>query len=191
MIIPKLLEQIIGVVAGSLTILTQGTYFVALLRGKVKPSVLSWFGWALLMGVSFYSQLESTGWQWSQTSLIVSSIACLIIPTSAILLGSYSLVKKDWIFLILGTVCIYIYLKSKDPWATTVYAISADFLLAFPTFIKAYKKPQSEKTIAWYFGLISWSLSLIICINHDLLYALFPIYLFLFNLVMIILTRRA
>lgn len=190
MIIPKLLEQIIGVAAGSLTILAQGTYFITLMKRKVKPSILSWFGWSVLLGVSFYSQLEGKGWQWSQTSLILSSVACFLIPAGAIALGYYSLIKRDWIFLALGVICIYIYVESNDPWYTTIYAISADLLMAIPTFAKAYKKPESEKTNAWYFSLTSWGLSLMICINHDFLYALFPIYLFLFNLTMIILTRR-
>lgn len=190
MVIPELFERIIGVVAGGFTVTAQLTYLINIIRKKVRPSILSWLGWGMLMGASFISQVVSKGWEWSQTGLVLGAIGCFIVATFAIVLKQFMLKKGDWIFFVLGIICIFIYLSSKNPWYTTVYAITADFLLSLPTFLKAYKNPESEKTIAWNFGLASWTLSLLICLNHDLLYALFPIYLFLFNLTMFVLTHR-
>ncbi len=190
MVIPVLFEQIIGVIAGGLIVIAQITYLTNTIRKKVSPSILSWLGWAMLMGGSFFSQVLSKGWEWSQTGLILSTIGCLIISTFAIALKTFSLKPGDWIFLFLGIACIYIYLISKDPWYTTIYAITADLILAIPTFLKTYKNPKSEKSRAWTLGLSSWTITLFICLNHDPLYALFPVYLFLFNLTMVVLTCR-
>jgi hypothetical protein len=87
-----------------------------------------------------------------------------------------------------------IYVLSDNPWVTTVFAIIADGLLGIPTIVKAYREPALERSVAWLLGVVSSTLALVICINHDLIYMLFPAYLWFFNGMMAVLTwgrRRA
>jgi hypothetical protein len=149
-------------------------------RKKIQPSVLSWFGWGLLMGTSVVAQVIEKGWDWSHTGVLLSAFGCAIIAIIAVLTKNYTLEKKDWIFLIIGLFCLLIYMVSKDAWLTTIFAILADFLIGIPTLRKAYFNPKSERSIAWMFSLTTWTLSLLICFHHGLIYALFPIYLFLY-----------
>jgi hypothetical protein len=81
-----------------------------------------------------------------------------------------------------------IYVISDNPWVTTVFAIIADGLLGIPTIVKAYREPALERSVAWLLGVVSSTLALIICIHHDLIYMLFPAYLFFFNGMMAALT---
>ena len=96
---------------------------------------------------------------------------------------------ETW-FPFLGLICLGIYFISKDAWITTVFAILADFIVGIPTLKHAYNNPLSQKSNAWLLGFIAFTFSLIICIGHSLLYALFPIYLFLYNGAMLVLTHR-
>jgi uncharacterized membrane protein YagU involved in acid resistance len=130
------------------------------------------------------------GWQWNFIGILLSTVSCLVVSGVALGLKNYSLRREDWKYVVLAFICMGIYLASRDPWATTVYAILADCILGIPTLRKAYVYPHSEKSPAWLLGLISWTFSLVLCIHQNLLSALFPVYLFLFNVAMVYLTRK-
>ncbi|HEY4289339.1 MAG TPA: hypothetical protein VGN00_19695 [Puia sp.] len=184
------IERGIGVVAGIIIGSAQVIYLVNTLRGKIRPSVLSWLGWALLMGTSLVSQVVDKGWQWSLTSIGCSTIGSLAIAAAALLSRNFSLAAKDWKFLFLGLGCMGLYYVSGNAWITTGFAVLADALLGIPTIGKAWKDPASEKSAAWILGGVSSALALAICVGHDWLYFLFPLYLVLFNGMMAWLTWR-
>ena len=183
-------EFVIGTITGVLMILTQLIYIKDITSLKVKPSILSWFGWSLLMGASLWSQIYELGWEWSLTGVLVSVIGCLAIALIALMKNNYSLKKIDWLVLICGLVCVGLFILSKDPVLTTIYAVIADLIIGIPTIVKTYKEPASEKSKAWKIGLLTWTLSLLICFNHDWIFSLFPVYLFVFSLTMVGLQYR-
>ncbi len=184
------IERIIGLFAGLLIFTAQLILLKDVITKKISPSLLSWIGWALLMGTSLVAQIVNKGWQWSLTGLLLSTIGCVTIFTLALVLNNYLIKKADWYFLLLGLVCLAIYLSSKNPWLTTGFAILADAIVGIPTIYNGFKYPASQKTSAWLLALTSWTFASFICIGHSLLYALFPIYLFLFNGLMYVLTHR-
>lgn len=171
-------------------VVTQVMYVRDVIKKKVKPSVLSWFGWALLMGVGMFSQIVESGLEYSQLGVIVCTFGCIAIGVTALILKNYSLKKIDWYILAAGLFCLVLYAVSNNAWLTTIYSITADFIIAIPTLIKVFANPETEKSKAWYISFVSWSLTLVLCFNHDLLYALFPIYLFTFCSAIIILMNR-
>ncbi|MBK7969482.1 MAG: hypothetical protein IPK08_11345 [Bacteroidetes bacterium] len=139
------IQQIITLIAGILIGIAQLTYIIDVFRKKVTPSVLSWSGWALLMGAGFVSLFMEKGWQSSLTGLLISVVGCATIALTGLILKNYSLIKSDWKFLIAGSVCMVFYLVTENVVATTLFAITADFILAIPTFKKAWNNPESEK----------------------------------------------
>ncbi|HZE86564.1 MAG TPA: hypothetical protein VE035_19720 [Puia sp.] len=183
------IEKYIGLLAGTVISCAQLIYLSNTLKRKVTPSVLSWIGWACLMGTSIVSQIIGKGWQWSMTGVLCSTIGCFTIAAVAFFSNNFSFRKNDLSFLVVGLICIGIYIWSANPWVTTVFAVIADAVLGIPTIVKAYKDPATERSVAWILGVISSTLALIICIHHDLIYVLFPGYLFLFNGAMVYLTR--
>ncbi|HEV3411236.1 MAG TPA: hypothetical protein VG101_02105 [Puia sp.] len=174
-------ERILGLLAGIVISTGQVIYVINCLRKKITPSVLSWFGWACLMGTSLVSQIDHDGWQWSMTGIASSTVGCLMIAGVAWLSGNFSFRRGDLGFLIAGLGCVGVYVVFDNPWVTTVFAIIADALLGIPTIVKAYREPALERSAAWLLGVVSSTLALIICYHHDLIYMLFPAYLLLFN----------
>lgn len=174
-------EKILGVIAAGGISSAQVIYLVNTIRHKIRPSVLSWVGWSFLMGTSVVSQFLAKGWQWSMTSILSSAIGCLTIGLVALFSGNYSLTRGDWKFLVLGVLCVCIYLLSGNAWMTTGFAIAADALLGIPTILKAMREPDLERSPAWLLGVVSATLALVSCLGHDWIYVLFPAYLFFFN----------
>jgi hypothetical protein len=185
------IERILGLLAALVISTGQVIYVINCLRKKITPSVLSWFGWACLMGTSLVSQIVHEGWQWSMTGIASSTVGCLVIAVVAWRSGNFSFRRIDLAFLIAGLGCVGVYVVSDDPWVTTVFAIIADALLGIPTILKAYREPALERSPAWLLGVVSSTLALVICIHHHLIYMLFPAYLWLFNgLVALLVWRR-
>jgi GNAT superfamily N-acetyltransferase len=184
-----MMEKYLGVLAGIVIGAAQLIYLLNGLKKKVTPSVLSWFGWACLMGTSLIAQVIGKGWQWSMTGILCSTVGCIVIAAVAFFSRNYSFRKVDLSFLVVGLICVAIYLWSSDPWITTVFAIIADAALGIPTIRNAVRAPGTERSAAWVLGVVSSTLALIICIHHDWIYVLFPGYLFLFNGAMAVLTR--
>lgn len=180
--------SLIAILVGVLVFIAQFIYIRDTFRRKIQPSILSWSGWVLLMGTSLVSLIISEGWKWSLTGLLISTIGCSIIAGLGFFIKNYSLQKSDWIYLIAGIVCMLLYFVTKDTWLTTIFAITADFLLAIPTFLKAIKNPISEKSHSWIFGFIAWTLSLLISFGDGIIFALWPLYLFCFYSTMLYLT---
>jgi hypothetical protein len=182
-------EKMVGVVSAMVISGAQVIYVIDTVRRRIRPSVLSWVGWSFLMGTSILSQVVKVGWQWSMTSILSSAVGCLTIGLVALFIGSYSLDRGDWKFLVLAALCVFIYLISGNPWMTTGFAIAADALLAVPTILNAIRDPALERSPAWMLGMVSALLALAICVGHDWIYVLFPAYLVLFNGTMAWFTR--
>lgn len=180
--------SLIAFPAIALIVLAQVTYIRDTYRRIIRPSILSWIGWSLLMGTSLVSQIVSKGWEWSLTGLLISILGCLSVALLSFIIKNFSLQKSDWLYLIAGCFCMVIYLLTKNPWLTTIFAIASDFMLAIPTFLKAWKNSSTEKTPSWIFGFVSWTLTTIISLEEELLYTLWPIYLLGFNGTMLYLT---
>ena len=182
------IERILGVL-GALVISTgQVIYIINCLRGKITPSVLSWFGWACLMGTSLVAQIVHNGWQWSMTGIASSTVGCLTIAGVAWGSGNYSFRQRDLWFVLAGFGCVCVYVVSDNPWVTTVFAIIADALLGVPTIVKAWREPALERSPAWILGSVAAGLALVICVGHARIFFLFPTYLLVFNGMMAVLT---
>lgn len=164
---------------------TQAMYIRDVYRKKIQPSLLSWVGWSLLLGTGVIAQIIEEGWDWSQAGVMFAAIGCAVIAATAILVKNHTLENKDWAFLFIGLLCLLIYTVSNDAWLTTIFAILADFVIGIPTLKKAYLAPHSERSIAWILSLVTWSISLVICFHHGLIYALFPVYLFAYVLLLV------
>lgn len=163
-------------------------YIIGLKKGNIIPRPISWIGWTLMMGITLFSQIMTKGWHWNQTGLSLSVAGCIIV---AILSLKHGVIERgDWVCLLLGIICVGIYLMTKNAWTTTIVAIIADLLVALPTQHNAYRDPLSEKSFAWHFGAAAYLVNSIACIGQDFIYAAFPLYLLLMNSSMVFLTTR-
>lgn len=184
-------QFILNLIAGLFLALAQLIYITQVVKKQIKPSLFTWLGWSILVGVALISQLYKYGWSWTLTGHLFSAFGCFFIFVSSMLSNNFSLLRKDWIYLYLGLACVVVYLLFTDPWITTIFAILADGILGIPTILKAIKDPKTEKSLGWNIALVCWTLTLITCVDKNLIYALFPAYCFVFNAGMSYLTRKS
>jgi hypothetical protein len=182
------LNYFVPFVASVLSFSAQAIYIIDIHKGKVKPSVLSWFGWGLITGMGWL--VNKGEWNWSQFPLLGSAVGSMIIGLYSILIGTFQIAKHDWYFLFASIICSCIYLFTRSAILTIFFGILSDILLSIPSFVKAYRFPKKEQSISWILGLISWSLTLFSNLSSSFLELVFPVYFFVFNLLMVVLTFR-
>lgn len=177
-----------GIIAFLLILAAQVSYIKDIFFRQVTPSLLSWAGWFLLMGTSLVAQVILLGWEWSMTGLACSVAGCFAICLIAVWKHNFRIVKSDYLFLIAGIICMIIYQASADSWLTTLFAITADLLLAIPVVKKAFGNPETEKSTSWWYGTASWLITLAIIDWGNALLLLWPVYLLAFNVTLLMLT---
>lgn len=181
---------LLNIIAGLILASAQTIYIAQVIKRVITPSLLTWMGWSILVGVSLISQIIELGWHWTLIGHLFSTLGCIFIFLFSLFSRNFIIQSRDWKYLVLGIICILLYLLYSDPWTTTIFAILADVILGIPTIIKAYRNPKTERTIGWNIALISWTLTLITCFGQNVLFLLFPAYCFLFNITMSTLTHQ-
>ena len=179
----------INLIAGVFLALAQSIYLIQVLKKQITPSLLTWFGWSILVTVALVSQIIEYGWDWTLTGHLFAAFGCTFIFLSAFFTKNFVMRKEDWRFLYLGLACVALYIIFSDPWITTIFAILADLVLGIPTLIKGIKSPKTEKSIGWNIALACWVLTLFTCVNNNVIFFIFPIYCLAFNTSMSYLTR--
>ena len=181
---------LLNIAAGLILMIAQFIYIRQVYRKEITPSLFTWFGWAVLVGVSLVAQFIHFGWTWILVGHTFSALGCLSIFLVALFSKNYQIGRRDSFYLTAGFACIFLYLIYQDPWSTTIFAIAADLLLGIPTLIKGVHQPKTEKSIGWNIALFCWGFTLITSYDKSVLLILFPLYCFLFNATMTVLTTK-
>ncbi len=176
----------IGKIAGVVAVLAFAPYVWSVLKGRTKPSRASWLIWSVL-GVSILASYHSSG----ATDTIWIPIIYAIMPILIFLLslkygvGGYA--KLDIVCLIGAAVGLIAWKLTDSPQTALFINIFIDGLGFIPTFKKTYVDPNSESRLAWIIGASATIVNLFAINSWDLDIALYPIYLALFNSIVVVL----
>ena len=145
-----------------LRLLSGASYMSAVLRGKARPSLVSWSFWAITAIIAFIVQLcRHNGWP----SLITLAIG--IGPTAVVILALYKgkydrqFTRLDQLCTALTIIGIVAWLCTKQPLVALGMSIVVDILASVPTIVKCYRRPYTEHTHAYVLSIISMGLTLL------------------------------
>ena len=143
------MTQTIGFVAGAILVLSLAPYFVAILKGRTKPSRTSWAIWSITDTVAILSYISS-GARTTIWTGVVYAVASILIFGLAFKYGIKDDASKlNILCLIIALVAVGIWIGSSDPRIALYASICAVALGYFPTIKKVYLLPATEDTLAW------------------------------------------
>jgi hypothetical protein len=182
------IKAIFGILSSIFAVLGVMPYIRDIHNGKVHPHILSWTGWAFITGLGGFAMLAE-GSQWAVSILFANMAACLVIAVYSIIkkLGVWSTTIYDFIFFSLGILGLILWQSLNLPILALVCAIIADFCFGVPTVIKTFKNPKSETYFAWLVASISGFFSLFAIKNFSFSELAYPLYLFLFDSLVLLL----
>lgn len=143
-----------GFVAAALALAATVPYIRDMLDGQTKPNVVSWFLWALAVGVATAAQIHiEPSWSAVLPGSVFLMDACVLV----LALAGYGYAKFAWwdaACLALSLAALALWYASGEPLIALVFGIAADATAFIPTFIKSYHEPFTETPVSWLlFGL--------------------------------------
>lgn len=135
-----------------------GTFFYLhdLLKGKVRPNLVTWFLWALAPLVAVVAQVsEGAGLRAVHT--LSTGLGPLIILIAALIKRQsiYKAKTRHYIFGAISLLGLILWQITGEGNIAIAFAIVADGFAAFPTIEKLYREPETENGAIFGFGILS------------------------------------
>lgn len=185
------IKALFGLIASIFVLIGSIPYLIDMHHKSAKPHVLSWLGWSLITALGAFAMLAE-GSTWSSAIIWANTVMCMVIAVYAIIkkAGVWSTTIYDYVLFGLGIIGLILWQTLDLPILALICAILADLFFGLPTIIKAYKDPLSETRLVWMFATLS-GLSGLFAIGVFTFYdAAYPIYLFLYDITLLLLVTR-
>lgn len=152
-------KEIIGLVAGGISLISYILYIYAIWWGSTRPSRSSWWILTVVWGVVFLSSLSLAPGatheaQWvalaSRWLQVVYLVGALAIAISTIWRGANEKWGRfDYLCAASAGIALILYFVVGSPVWSFVFGVLADFFGLFPTIKHAYQRPDEEDLLAW------------------------------------------
>jgi hypothetical protein len=177
--------QTIGIISGLIAGVAYLPYVRDILKGDAKPERASWFIWVVLASIAFFSQLAqgATGSLWF-TGL--DSIGALIVFFLALKYGLGGFTRRDKVALVAAGVGLVLWYLTRHAAIALLTTIIIDASGTALTVIKTYEDPSTETYTMWALVTVAGILAMISVGRFNLVLLIYPFYIFLANLVVVL-----
>lgn len=170
----------IGVI---LIFLTEIDYIIDTVKGKIKPNRVTWFLWTLIPLMAFFAEIYQGVGIESLLTFIFGFNSLLIFISTFLNKNSYwKLGRIDFICGLLSLLGLILWLITKTGNIAILFSILADFIAGFPTIIKSYVDPESEKSLLFWGEVIGSILTLLTIKIWTIAEFAYPLYIMLIDL---------
>lgn len=140
------MQATLGFFAGILFIVGFFPYINAIARGKARPAKVSWLIWISTDLITFAAMIASGTLNGQMIGVITGGTMVTVL---ALLKGERGWSRIDRFCLAGAVIGIVLWAISGDPDVAIVLIGAVGFLGSIPTFVSAWKNPDSENRLAW------------------------------------------
>jgi hypothetical protein len=182
-------HAIFGIASGLVLLLGNFPYILSIRRGDTRPNQVTWGIWTTIGLILLWSSHASgaTHTLWLLVALVVSQS---IITVYAFKYGQGKWQRLDRFCLAGAGLSLLLWLLSGSPLVALLMNTTMDMLGAVPTISKIYRDPDSEDLVFWSMSFTSALLNLFAIEQFSLSFVVFPIYLFILNVTILLLITR-
>lgn len=170
------------IIAIILRLLAGAEYIRAVINGKAKPQVISWFFWAVTALIAFFIQI-SQGVGASAFITLFLALGPIIVVILAFAKGLHRVEfsRVDKLCVALTILGIGLWITTKDPYTALWMSVIADFVSSVPNIVKCYKRPHTEHALAYGLSMASMIVALAGLPAWNIATALYPGYILFIN----------
>ena len=181
-------------IAASIRILAGLLYIKSILKGKTRPSAVSWLIWSVSPFIAFFAATFSEGFKLASLVTLALGISPLLVFITASVTKNhlFKFTLPDLICGILAIISLICWLITKNPILTISFAILADLISTVPTLKKSYYYPDTEYAPTYLLAILAMSITLLANKETTSYSLIYPTYILLMNLLVasIIITRK-
>lgn len=178
-------KEFLGILAGLISILAFIPYVVSIRQGKMRPSISSWIIWTVASLIVFVGSI-SKGAGYSVLLPLGLAIGDIVIVALTFRSGKTVWSKLD-------RVCLGIALMSLIPWAifhsplvTLIINVAMMTAGGVPTLVKVWRLDGTESLFAWTMWLLGGVIAFMSVEEMRFIYLLYPGYVAIANLNMVV-----
>ena len=185
------IKAIFGILSSVVVLVGGFPYIRDIYKKKAHPHILSWLGWGFITALGAFAMLAS-GSEWVVAILFANSISCFTIVLFSITrkVAIFSTSKFDYLFFGLGILGLILWQTLHMPILAILCAILADLSFGLPNITKIYKNPNTETSFVWFMASLSGLLSLFAIQTLTFSESAYPIYLFIYDTIVLLLVLR-
>ena len=185
-------KEILSIIGIILAFISYAPYLWKLLQGKIKPHAFSWLIWGLLTAIGFVAQLSDNAGPGAWITGISAAISVLIAIISYIKREHDSITKTDWLILTVSISAIPLWIITENPLWSVILVTLIDTIGFYPSFRKAYSRPDEELAFSFFIGGLKHLFSVFALAHYSVITTLYPASLVIMNFlyVSLVLIRR-
>lgn len=182
---------ILIILSSFLSIASVFPYLIGVIKGDVKPRIVTWVTWSALTGIASVAAFTEKHY----TTLILLVLTTILTSSVAIIgwkHGDKKIEKLDYVCLFGAIVGIIVWWLSNSPSLAVVFTLIVDLIGGIPTLVHCWKKPDEEQWTTFAISAVG-SLCTLLAVGEWRITAFaFPLYLVVMGTTYttIILTRR-
>jgi len=179
----------LGLIAGCVSAIAFLPYLISILKGKTKPSIVTWWIWSVL-GILLFFSYKAGG---ATETLFVPFVYMLTPLATAILslkYGNKGWSKFDLYCLIGAATSTVIWFISGSPTIALVLYLFIDLFGLMPTIRKTFYQPEQENSLAWLLMVVANFLNILAITKMKFSILIYPLYLLISGGIILILTLR-
>lgn len=171
------------VLAIGLRLLSGASYIAAIIKGRARPNLVSWFFWGFTALIAFALQIYQ-GVGASALITLTIGLGPVLVFALAIYRGMHkeTFSAVDKVCAALTVVGIALWLLTKNPLVALCMSIMVDFVSGIPTIVKCYARPHTEHALPYGLSIASMVITLLTIHNWRPINWLFPAYILVTNL---------
>ena len=174
------------------TLLSTSAYIRSMFKGIAKPNRITWLMWAVAPLIAF-AAAKSAGVGWAAVPVLIAGLSPFLVLMASFLTKKayWKLSAIDYACGVLSALALSLWWATRDPSLAIIFAILSDGLATAPTFMKAWRFPQTESIWPYATGVFGSLVSLIAVTTWVFSGYGFPAYLLVANaLVIVAITRK-
>lgn len=148
--------QYLVVVGAVVQLVGIASYIRATVRGETKPNRVSWLLWSIAPMIATAAAL-SDHVTWAVLPVFMSGFGPLLvfIASFANKNSYWKLERFDYWCGVFSLIALILWMITKNPLVAIIFAIMSDLLAGIPTLIKAWARPETERSEPYVAGVFN------------------------------------
>jgi hypothetical protein len=175
----RMLSPQFVILGAALNALGHVDYVVDTLRGRCRPSIVTWTLWSVPPGIALAAEIVAdAGPQALLTFALAIGPVSVLCACAVSHTACWAMTRVDWWCGALSCATILLWMATSNARLAIGLAIMTDALAAVPTVVKAYRVPSSESTGAFGLFVAGAGVTLLTIDDWNLATCGFPVYIF-------------
>jgi hypothetical protein len=166
-------------------------YFKDIFYGETRPNLISWFLWMLAPFIGAFFQIKA-GVGLSVIPIFMAGFGPLLVIVVSLFRKNsiWKITRLDLFCGFLALLALVFYVFTHNLGISILFAILSDGLAFIPTYLKAWKFPETETATIYFASIFNNTLALLIIRNWIFAIYSFNAYLIIANIFLVIILYR-